>query len=302
MNHNTNLSNPYLAQWLANEISDADLQQLVSETDFALFQKIKQELSHYSISSPNVEDAFTKVKQKFVAKQQHRKTKIWYSGLVASVLLLVGMVSLFFIHIDQNTAYGAQKIVKLSDQSTLYVNANSKVNYPYLFRYNRIVHLEGEAFFEVSKNKGPFIVNTDLGQVKVLGTSFNVVSRDDFFEIVCYTGTVEVTHLTTIERLHAGESIRFVSNKTKTWTENTVIQDKPQWINGTSDFKSVPYHVVIKAVENQYHVKVKYPDSLQNVLFSGHFTHHNLDKALQSVCVPLQKKYLIFKDTVTISE
>lgn len=301
MNHHTKFSNPYLAQWLANEISDADLQQLVTETDFVLFQKIKRELSHYSIPSSNVEEAFSEVKQKLVTKQQHQKTKIWYSGIIAaSVLFLAGMVSLFFIRIDQNTGYGAQKIVKLSDQSTLYVNANSKVNYPYLFRYNREVHLQGEAFFEVSKNKGAFIVNTDWGQVKVLGTSFNVVSRDDFFEVVCYTGTVEVTHLTTIEILHAGESVRFINNKTTKWIENTTTQDKPQWINGASDFKSVPYYMVIKAVENQFGKKIEFPDAYRQLLFTGSFPHDNLEKALLAVTIPLHLEFTVSEKNISI--
>lgn len=302
MNHNTQLSNTYLAQWLADEITDADLQKLVSDVDYIWYQKIKNELTHYSITSPNEEDAFSKVKQKLATKKHHQKNKIWYSGIVATLLMLIGLISLFFLQIDKTTEFGHQNSVSLSDQSTVYLNANSQIKYPYLFRYNRVIHLKGEAFFEVSKNKGTFIVHTDLGKVKVLGTSFNVVSHDNYFEVICYTGKVEVTSNNNIILLKAGQAFRVVQQKTSIWTENIQPQQKPFWLNGTSDFKSVPYFMIIQAIENQYNVKIQYPDSLHNVVFSGQFTHVDLDKALQSVCIPLNKKYQINKDTVIISE
>ncbi len=64
----------------------------------------------------------------------------------------------------------------LSDSTKVCINAGSELRYPTVFsKGNRKVELQGEAFFEVSHDpKNPFIVETALCDIKVLGTTFNV--------------------------------------------------------------------------------------------------------------------------------
>src|SRR5690554_2680051 len=74
----------------------------------------------------------------------------------------------------------------LADNSNIWLNANTTLRYPTQFsRKNRTVYLDGEAYFEVSRNrKKPFIVKTGLGEVKVTGTSFNVEAYRDRKSVV----------------------------------------------------------------------------------------------------------------------
>lgn len=68
--------------------------------------------------------------------------------------------------------------VMLNDSTRVWLNAGSELRYPELFSdHVREVYLKGEAYFEVTKDTGrPFVVRTTAGQVKVLGTQFNVLA------------------------------------------------------------------------------------------------------------------------------
>jgi ferric-dicitrate binding protein FerR (iron transport regulator) len=81
---------------------------------------------------------------------------------------------------------------RLPDGSTVYLNAETAINYnQWLFSISRNVSLQGEAFFKVEKGTS-FIVHTEAGQVRVLGTSFNVKAVSDQLQVQCKTGKVAV--------------------------------------------------------------------------------------------------------------
>lgn len=71
---------------------------------------------------------------------------------------------------------GAEYRLVLSDQTVVWVNSDSELEYPVSFNGGeRRVRLKGEAYFEVAKDTShPFIVETDRAVASVLGTSFNV--------------------------------------------------------------------------------------------------------------------------------
>ena len=281
----------FLAQWLAGELSDDQLRQLVSEADFDAYQKLRESFSAFEVGNPDMEQNYANIKQKKIAKLENKKSRVLplfrYAAIAAMLVLFFGVYQMFVFSNAASTDFGKTAMVTLSDQSQVTLNAKSGISYPPLFRYNRTLKLDGEAYFEVSKGS-TFTVETALGNVRVLGTKFNVISRGDFFEAVCYEGRVKVSNDNFCTILTKGEAIRFSKNK----PENFVVkQQKPMWISGESDFRSVPLHYVIGALENQYHQKIAYPKQMTDVRFTGSFTHKDLAKAMQSVCIPLNLKY-----------
>ena len=84
----------------------------------------------------------------------------------------------------------------LSDNTNLWLNANTTFRYPTKFsKETRTVYLDGEAYFEVSKNeKKPFIVKTAQGDIHVTGTLFNVeaYSKHHSFETSLFEGGVDI--------------------------------------------------------------------------------------------------------------
>ena len=88
------------------------------------------------------------------------------------------------------------ELVVLSDGSKVTLQPNSSITYPEAFNgKERHIQLEGEAFFDVTKNrKKPFLVYFNNLTVKVLGTSFNIRSygNEDGIKVTVKTGKVSV--------------------------------------------------------------------------------------------------------------
>jgi ferric-dicitrate binding protein FerR (iron transport regulator) len=76
---------------------------------------------------------------------------------------------------------GEEYQLVLSDGTRVWLNSETRLKFPVQFSNNRReVFLEGEAYFEVSKNpEAPFIVKTGPMDIEVLGTSFNVSAYKD---------------------------------------------------------------------------------------------------------------------------
>jgi transmembrane sensor len=87
--------------------------------------------------------------------------------------------------------------VTLPDGSNIFLNRNTRLSYRENFgRHGRNVTLSGEAFFDISRDENnPFIVDAGKASVKVLGTSFNIITsnEDSAVEVFVKTGQVMVS-------------------------------------------------------------------------------------------------------------
>jgi transmembrane sensor len=87
-------------------------------------------------------------------------------------------------------------LVVLPDGSKIFLNRNSELSYRSNFgNHRRDVKLTGEAFFEISPDVSkPFIIDAGKAKVKVVGTSFNVITknRESAVEVFVETGKVLV--------------------------------------------------------------------------------------------------------------
>lgn len=97
--------------------------------------------------------------------------------------------------------------ITLSDGTKVWVNAQSKLNFPAQFSGDeRRVSLEGEAYFEVAHDaKKPFYVDSKAGEIKVLGTHFNVFAYHDDIRATLVEGKVEVRQQENKLELNPGE-------------------------------------------------------------------------------------------------
>ncbi len=122
----------------------------------------------------------------------------------ATVLLIIAFGSLSYMLFFnspssplltiQTAADKSTYIQTFGDGSVVYMADNSVLDYPEIFnKSQRKVYLSGEAFFEVSsKADQPFVIATDYALVEVIGTSFNIRSNDDVFEVIVEEGQVSV--------------------------------------------------------------------------------------------------------------
>jgi len=179
----------------------------------------------------------------------------------------------------------------LPDNSIVAINAGSKLEYkPESFLEQRSLGLEGEAYFKVEKGSA-FVVTTPDIKVEVLGTSFNVFSREGYAEVFCETGKVRVSQKSTSSSfvLNPGESAVLDSNvlsKKKT-------QLSKEWHKGEFKFDNAPLRLVLDELSRQYEVDIIVSKDLESMPYTGFFEKTNLDKALESILWPLNINYTI---------
>jgi ferric-dicitrate binding protein FerR (iron transport regulator) len=275
----------FLADWIAGKITDADFKKLVSKEDYLAYTKIREAFNLVEKPKFNAEKSFFELKTKLEKAKKEPKIKTlsnrWYYAIAASIILFVGIYQ-FTKTKSVETNYGQKQLIALNEGTQIHLNAKSSILFS-KYQSQRNVKLIGEAFFEVTK-KGDFTVSTKMGDIHVLGTKFNVICRDDFFEVICYEGKVAVNSQGKESILTKNKAWRLYNGKQESWDDEG---DKSGWLTGESNFISVPISVVFKAIENQYAVKLKTSGIDDTTLFTGSFTHKNLNRALKSICIPL---------------
>ncbi len=283
-NNNTE-NESFLATWLAGDISDKELKNLVSEADFIAYKKIKKGLLVLDSFEQPLSGSFVKIQDKIVQKKerkQKRQNLGWGMSIAASLLVLFGLFSMFNnSEIIIGTANAEQKTIFLLDGSEVVLNAKSEISYyKEEWNANRVVKLTGEAFFKVKKGS-TFTVKTAYGDVMVLGTQFNVNAINDYFQVTCFEGKVKVINNQKDYILNPTNSYRKINGNA--FEEFNTSTPLPTWINGESNFKSVPLKYVIFAIEKQYNIEIDANNINGSQIFTGSFSHNNLEIALASV-------------------
>lgn len=236
------------------------------------------------------------------ARNNIRQLLIWTVSAAAAFALMVWINNLT-THERIIAKAGEQKEVFLPEQSAVTLNAGSSIMYKEnSFGQDRILRLEGEAFFKVIPGSS-FTVETEGGTVTVMGTSFNVLSRNDRFEVSCYTGKVKVQNdkkdqliLTTGQ-----QSIKRKKDDSLNLDTFIPISDTPDWTVGRFPFENQPLSEVISELERQYAVDVRLDKGLEDIEYTGLFETGNLDTAVYLITWPLHLKSSIKGKTVTIS-
>jgi ferric-dicitrate binding protein FerR (iron transport regulator) len=171
------------------------------------------------------------------------------------------------------------------------MNADSKMSFEKSkFNHKRFLSLEGEAFFKVKKGKA-FTVHTKFANIKVLGTSFDVLARENLFKVSCVTGKVLVYSEKQSVIIFPGESIIVASNKLSKFHDKN-IDIVANWSIGKFYFENSSLILVFKELERQFNVNFALPE-MENKFFTGEFTNKNLTDALDIVCIPMNLTYTI---------
>ena len=98
------------------------------------------------------------------------------------------------------TAIGQQQQTNLSDGSSIQLNTNSQIRVDYN-EYSRDIYLQqGEAYFEVAKNKNrPFRVFVGNERVQAVGTAFTVRLKDSDLNVIVTEGRVTLATLSVVD-------------------------------------------------------------------------------------------------------
>lgn len=185
-----------------------------------------------------------------------------------------------------STPTGGQYNIILADGTKVYLNTVSSIKYPTRFNGNeRIVELEGEAYFEVAKNKSkPFIVKSDTQSIEVLGTHFNVYAynNEPIVKTTLLEGSVAVTSKNQKAILKPGQQANVADNLNRIVIRKVDTELAIAWKNGRFKFDNADLKTVMKQLERWYGIKVEYRGDVSDVRFSGGtFMNKNLSEVLK---------------------
>ncbi len=202
--------------------------------------------------------------------------------------------------------WGKRTTISFADGTRMWLNAGSRAIYPVEFTGNkREVYIEGEAFFEVTKDASkPFVVKTGIIEICVTGTSFNVNSypKDDNLSIALVTGTVEV-------KQKGKEQITLKPNQAMHIDKKTLAQELLEvdvfdyicWREGLLRFKSETLKNVLRRIERHYAIPVAIKDTLEQYHISGKLDlRNNIAEALDIVAKLAPIRYEITNNEVFI--
>lgn len=180
------------------------------------------------------------------------------------------------VQLIASTPRGGTYQLTLPDGTKVWLNAASTLNFPSKFSdKQRIVTLNGEAYFEVAKDKAhPFIVQSKNQQVQVLGTHFNINSYDDEPDIktTLMEGSVNVINddLKNNKQqrvLRPGQQLSFTNNKITVAEVN--INDALAWKNNEFVFNDEPIASIMRKISRWYDVDIVFDGIDPNEKFWG---------------------------------
>jgi transmembrane sensor len=240
--------------------------------------------------------------------------------MAASVIVIIGLGTWFnystaienllfpLVYEKSVTQSGENATICLSDGTLIHLNAESVLKYPSKFSGNtREVYLEGEAFFEVAKDKKhPFIIHSSKMDTKVVGTSFNILAypNQKNQEVSVVTGKVSVSSTVTKQNVlvFPGQkaTIEKETNNLKAYSQIN-ISAIASWRKNILVFEDVTVNEVIATMERHYGVKIKIQnESLQNLIINASFEEAEPEQVLNLLCKSIDASFKQEKNSYII--
>lgn len=200
---------------------------------------------------------------------------------------------------------GGQYNLTLPDGSRIWMNAASRLRFPTQFTgKERIVELEGEAYFEVAHNQQqPFIVKVKGMQVEVLGTQFNVMAYADE---ACITttlldGKVKLrSDRTEAVILKPGQEGVFTGNNNFK-VNKADIEQAMSWKNGYFVFNDEDLTSIMRKISRWYNVDIAYSSGTKKLSFMGSISRFkNVTEVLNMLALTGTVQFKVDAEKITV--
>ena len=275
-----------------------------------ILMKESWEKTRITVEHPKSDELYKKLQHKISSTSTRQKSlPVWAYGVAASIALLI--VSYFFIAdfnsevsvveapvietIRKVNPNGQKSRIHLPDGSTVSLNSGSSIEYTTDFNsHDRVVHLTGEAFFEVKKIiEKPFKVIAGGVVTTALGTSFDVRAfpNAERVYVSLVTGKVSVANLDTVAVKNTWESILIPGEQLIYHLPTKVTSKGPfdlrkmvHWKDGVLYFEDTDLKEVVTTLERWFGANIilkNVPASMPR--FSGEFKNESLDNILMAM-------------------
>ena len=248
-------------------------------------------------------------------KQKIRSFALRYAAMAACITIIVGVGAYFFG--SQQTIAGGQPItmsvmngqkadIVLSDGTRAYINSDSKIIYDNNYnKKDRILTLEGEAYFEVAKDeKRPFIVKANGINVEALGTSFNVRAHknDKSVSVILIEGKVKVEADDKEEILNPNERLDYnLISKTYEKSELHPNADQLLWRSQELAFYGESLEEICATLTRMYNWKFVFKsEAVKHYTYRGIIKNNSLGNVMDFISQTAAIRYEVLPNENTI--
>ena len=248
--------------------------------------------------------SFHNLKQKFTSQRPiHRNWKSWLAA--AGILLGISVASLIWVpknnqEVVYSTGHGKRMELILPDSSVVQLNANSRLSYsPVRWKKQQIREavLEGEAYFSVRRKdeEVKFVVKASDMHISVLGTEFNVRTRNERSEVVLAEGKVALSVADQQFEMIPGDFIAYSKNNHEVESKKVNTQDYISWKDGIIIFNQSLIEVCGE-LEALFGVQFVIDESLQNRRIQLSVPTDDLDQALEIISLVYGNEIMVIKE------
>lgn len=266
-----------------------------------LMEELWNDLPHRQLSS----DASERLLERVLLKEESDTSSPRFfllRRIAASVLITLLSIGgiYYFVTLDARSDYVVQKstpdqalpaFVKLSDGSTVVLNAGSKLDYPESFAGNvREVSLEGEGYFDITPDAlRPFVVHTGRIKTTVLGTAFNIRAypKQENVTVTVKRGKVQVSdEQNVIGIINPNQQITFNTHYRNAEQTTVNTDEATQWMERDIFFDDITLGHAIDQLEKRFELSIDVENErLANCRFTGTFVKgEDLKQILTILC------------------
>ena len=253
----------YLKKYPVQESKMEEARQLIMNTH-NYFHKKAEEIT------PPIDDFKSKLKANFEEEKMPPlpKTKsnlfLLYKLTAAACILLIGIFSIYYFQVDTKsqveytTSNGEWKEITLPDGTLVELNANTQLSLTKEWKKgeDRVVWLKGEAFFKVKKQpstNAKFKVITKDLKVEVLGTIFNVNTRNQHTEVFLEEGKIVLELNNKKEQIEPGEFVSYSQEKKQVIKRYKKTEEiHSNWKDGVLKINDATLKEILDEIESIY--------------------------------------------------
>ncbi|HEY0176986.1 MAG TPA: FecR domain-containing protein [Pedobacter sp.] len=294
-NQTNTVENEFLADW----ISESEINEKIFEEVKAVWLATK--LREKADTGAALNKLHAKIKDDEAEQPGEEKSyKRWYA-IAASITGLFVISALIYTnkllhsnhpqYLAQSTKTGQKRTIYLEDGTAVHLAPQSTIIYPIKFSAaKRTLTLDGEAYFEVSKNPHrPFIVHTRTLNVQVLGTHFNVNSYKSYNSTVVslLEGKVKVTIIGEDADefiLKPGQQLTLNHLNHQVYQRSFDTTSATGWMHNILLFKNDRLSDAAEKIDQMYGVKIVFADqaTAESRLYAS-FKNESLESVLKTI-------------------
>lgn len=209
--------------------------------------------------------------------RQHQRPWLWPTAITMAVSLVMGWVVFQQIHLNHtpdqlySTGRGVQKTVILSDGTRMALNSASHLSVRFDPRRRHVQMTDSEAYFDVAKDpRRPFIIDAGNTQIRVVGTAFDVKSRDGQVLVSVERGIVDVQPTKALMgrhyRLTPGQELSYAPERGSVRLARVETGNTGSWRSGRLIYRDQPLSTVVADLNRQFERPITFGDSKAETL------------------------------------